>query len=92
MLIKTKDKYYKDNVEITKEQYDNYIAQLPKPKELTEEEKWALGYEERVIALIRSRYSIDQELAILRQRDVKPQEFEEYNSFVEECKKQAKEK
>lgn len=39
---------------------------------------------------IRLRYSIDDEFAILRQRDTKPEEFEEYNSYCEECKARAK--
>jgi hypothetical protein len=48
-------------------------------------------YEERVVELIRLRYSIDDELAIQRQRDSKPEEFAEYDSYCEECKIQAKE-
>ncbi|MBE6346969.1 MAG: hypothetical protein E7067_07200 [Lentimicrobiaceae bacterium] len=48
-------------------------------------------YENRVIELIREKYTVNQEFAILRQRDVKPEEFDEYNSYVENCKIQAKE-
>ena len=47
-------------------------------------------YEERVVELIRHQYSIDDELAILRQRDSKPEEFAEYYAYVEECKIEAK--
>lgn len=47
-------------------------------------------YEERVTSLIRARYSVSSELAVLRQRDSKPEEFAEYNAFAEECKQQAK--
>ena len=47
-------------------------------------------YEERVTSLIRARYSVSAELAVLRQRDTKPEEFAEYNAFAEECKAQAK--
>lgn len=47
-------------------------------------------YEEKVVQLIRERYTIDDEFAILRQRDEKPQEFAEYFAYCEECKKQAK--
>lgn len=47
-------------------------------------------YEERVVELIRAKYSVDDELAILRQRDTKVEEFAEYNAYCEECKKQAK--
>ena len=39
---------------------------------------------------IRARYSISEELAILRQRDTKPDEFAAYNAFVEQCKAEAR--
>lgn len=48
-------------------------------------------YEERVEQLIRERYSVNQELAIQRQRETKPDEFEEYFAYCEECKRWAKE-
>lgn len=48
-------------------------------------------YNERVNELIRERYSLSEELAILRQRDTKPEEFVEYNAFAEECKAKARE-
>lgn len=44
------------------------------------------SYEERVVDRIREKYSVDDELAILRQRDTKPEEFAEYNAFVEQVK------
>ena len=47
-------------------------------------------YVAKVVELIRQRYSINDELAILRQRDAKPTEFDEYNTYVEECKAEAK--
>lgn len=51
-----------------------------------------IPYEERIVSRIREKYSIDDELAILRQRDTKPQEFEEYNSFAEQVKQEEKQK
>lgn len=48
-------------------------------------------YKERVISAIRERYSVDDELAILRQRDSKPEEFKEYFDFVESIKQSLKE-
>ena len=48
-------------------------------------------YENMIIRKIRDRYTVNQELAILRQRDTKPYEFSEYNAFVEKCKKEIKE-
>lgn len=44
------------------------------------------SFRERVIARVRDVYSVDDELAILRQRDSKPEEFMEYNAFVEKIK------
>lgn len=39
---------------------------------------------------IRERYSLSDELAILRQRDTKPAEFAEYNAYCEACKAEAR--
>ena len=47
-------------------------------------------YENKIVALIRKKYNINQELAILRQRDTKPLEYQEYYNYVEQCKKQVK--
>ena len=61
--------------------------------EMTAEEigkEEVIPYEQRVVNRIREKYSIDDELAILRQRDSKPEEFAEYNAFVEQCKAEAK--
>lgn len=44
------------------------------------------SYEERIVMRIRAKYSIDDELAILRQKDSKPEEFAEYNDYVEQIK------
>ena len=47
-------------------------------------------YPNLVSRLIRERYSVDDEMAILRQRDTKPEEYEAYNTFCEECKAKAR--
>lgn len=51
-----------------------------------EQEQIVIPYKERIIARIREMYSVDDEIAILRQRDTKPEEFEQYNAFVEQIK------
>ena len=51
-----------------------------------EETVYPIPYEQRVVDRIREVYSVDDELAILRQRDTKPHEFAEYNAFVERIK------
>lgn len=54
-------------------------------------EEFIVPYDEKVVALIRQKYSLDEELAIQRQRDTKPEEFNEYFSYCEDCKQRAKE-
>ena len=49
-----------------------------------------IPYEEKVVSLIRQKYSLDEELAIQRQRDTKPTEFQEYFTYCETCKEKAK--
>ena len=49
-------------------------------------------YENTVNALIREKYTLSQELAILRQRDSKPEEYNAYNAYCEMCKIEAKAK
>lgn len=48
-------------------------------------------YEDLIVSKIRKKYSVNQELAVLRQRDSKPEEYQEYFNYVEQCKKEAKE-
>lgn len=48
-------------------------------------------YPNLVQQLINEKYSIYDELALQRQRSTKKAEFNEYNSYCEECKTKAKE-
>jgi hypothetical protein len=59
-----------------------YTPPTPEQPEVTPEQR----YKDRVIELVREEYSVDDELAILRQRDTKIEEFNEYNAFVERVK------
>ena len=76
-----------------KEAYDEYedievyIPYTDAELEKQKQEK----YENRVVELLRKKYSLDEELAIQRQRDTKPEEFQEYFEYCEFCKKQIKE-
>jgi hypothetical protein len=62
--------------------WEVYTPPTPSQPEVTPEQM----YKDRVIELVRAEYSVDDELAILRQRDTKVDEFNSYNTFVEECK------
>ena len=65
---------------------------LPVTVEMPDEEfKDTRSYSEKVVSLIREKYSLDEELAIQRQRDTKPEEFQEYFNYCEECKAKCKE-
>ena len=67
--------------------YENGIYREMTDEELSAtEEEIVLPYEQRVVNRIREKYSVDDELAILRQRHTKPEEFAEYNNFVENIK------
>lgn len=69
---------------------ENGVYRDPTPEELAEYEAVdaLLPYKERVINRIREVYSVDDEIAILRQRDTKTEEFAEYNAFVEKIKEE----
>ena len=64
---------------------------LAKKNRETHPKSWEELYENLIIRKIRKRYSVNQELAILRQRDTKPAEFAAYNEYVEQCKAEVKE-
>lgn len=63
---------------------DGWVEYIPTPQTHTP------TYKERVVELVRQSYDIDDELAILRQKDTKPNEFSQYNAFVEQCRQQAR--
>ena len=67
----------------------NFLKLAQKNKEV-DSKSWDELYEGMVIRKIRQRHTVNQELAILRQRDTKPEEFADYNSFVEQCKADVK--
>ena len=50
----------------------------------------SLNYEQVVVMLIREKYSIDDEFALLRQQYIKQVEYQAYFNYVEYCKKEAK--
>lgn len=78
---------------------DNVLAEIGKTKIFVDKHgntksytklKSTVLYDELVNQKIRQRYSLSQELAILRQRDTKIEEYQAYFEFCEECKAQAR--
>ena len=68
--------------------YENGVYRDATTEEIAQIETPSIPYEQRVVNRIREVYSVDDELAILRQRDTKPEEFAEYNAFVETIKEE----
>lgn len=65
------------------------VVALPEPEPVAE--KTAMErYPDLVVELIRERYTINDELAMLRQRDSKPDEWLQYNDYCESCKIRAR--
>lgn len=48
------------------------------------------AYQAAVIAKIRKQYSIDDEIALLRQKDAKPEAYQAYDAYCQQCKQEAK--
>ena len=64
--------------EMTREEED-ILKQVLRPLSLP-------SYKERVTQRIREKYSVEDEIAIIRQKDVKPEEYQEWYDFVEQIK------
>lgn len=63
------------------------LIEMAEPEEfkITEAE-----YPSYVAMKIHERYSIDDEIAIIRQKEEKPEEYAEYFAYCEQCKTEAK--
>ena len=78
---------------ICREMTQEEITQMNAQAEEAEKEYWSsITYKQAIIDQIRLRYDNDDENALLRQRDTKPEEFEEYNTYCEQCKAYVKSK
>lgn len=73
-----------------KYKHGRYIELTQEEIEALKKEGAPIPYKERVIGRIRAVYSLDDEIAIIRQRDTKPLEFQAYNDFVEKIKQEEK--
>lgn len=70
-------------VEIPQEE----ITAMQEAQAQAEAEYWQnIPYDEAVNSEIRKRYTESQEFAILRQRGEKPEEYNAYYAYCEECK------
>lgn len=76
-----------DNIE------GKYIFNITKfnlRKQAEKEKETIFNYKTQIDELIREKYSINDEIAILRQRDTKTNEFNEYFEFVENIKQRVR--
>lgn len=51
------------------------------------EDNMRITREQMIASVIGAQYSIDDQIAILRQKDAKPEEYEAFYAFAEEVKK-----
>lgn len=81
------DVYFKRSSKLKTDTEDNFeeVDSIPESKE-------TIDYNEEVNNLIRAKYSLSEELAILRQRDEKPEEYQAYYDYCEQCKQEVKSK
>lgn len=49
-------------------------------------ENMRISREKMIANVIAGKYSIDDQIAILRQKETKPEEWEEFNAFAEQVK------
>ena len=78
------DSYFKRATKLpndTAEMFEE-VDSIPEPP--------AFDYKEKVVEKIREKYSVDDELAILRQRDTKAEEYQAYFDYVENVKAEVK--
>lgn len=69
------------------------LAAIETANQEAERQYWlTVSYDEAVNAEIRKRYSLSNELSILRQAATKPEEYEAYFTYCEECKTYVKTK
>ena len=54
-------------------------------------EHYHINREEMIAKVINTRYSIDEQIALLRQRDSKPEEYDAFYAFAEEVKRKVSE-
>lgn len=83
--LKGSETYAKKLIMLPSQTLEDYeeVDTLPK---FTNEE-----YKAKVEEAVRQKYSLSDELSILRQRDTKSQEYAEYFAYVEQCKRNIKE-
>lgn len=76
-----------DNIE---GKYIFNISKFNLRKQAEKEKEIIINYKTQIDELIREKYSINDEIAILRQRDTKTNEFNEYFEFVENIKQRVR--
>lgn len=82
--------YYEEDETTVFKRYRKVTVEIPKPPEPTEEMK-RLIYCRLVQKYIREKYSVEDEIAMIRQKEEKPEEYAAYFDYCEECKQKARE-
>ena len=87
-IVKINDKY----ADCCFEDFDEDLTFNVEKYSARKQKENAVNYKREVERLIALKYDIYDELAIQRQKDTKPEEYQAYYDYVEQCKKEIKEK
>lgn len=90
--------YVDVNINVSQEEITEYFADQKKTRTVYVYDSFRLPksadpeelYKQLAVKLIEQRFDRDDEIAINRQRDTKPNEFKEYFGYCEDCKKLSK--
>ena len=55
-----------------------------------EQEEMRISQDQMIAKVINARYSIDEQIALLRQKEAKPEEYEAFYAFAEQVKADVK--
>lgn len=84
--------FYKECLKIENYKIKDYVELDSTSCDFTIETMPLVNYEDEVNKLVREKYSLSEELSLLRQKESKEDEYQVYYDYVESCKNQAKEK
>ena len=93
IYIKNKPiEFYKECIKIENYKIKDYVEIDSTHCDFTIEVGELVNYEDEVNNLVREKYSLSEELSLLRQKESKADEYQVYYDYVESCKTAAKDK
>src|SRR5574344_1514069 len=84
--------FYKEGLKIENYKIKDYVELDSTSCDFTIDTMPLVNNEDEVNKLVREKYSISEEISLLRQKESKADEYKVYYDYVESCKNQTKEK